>query len=178
MSPVHDFDSIEPVEFEHPEPRRDILERLEGEQIARFHHHPDMDPNPLGGQTVGLETTSGMRVLLMFVPDLAEGCQTPWRIRPTLVEDHNMIWTPRVTRHFTYDRSADGETPDDLEKRVEGQVFVYAKLLPWVTAWAGEALEMKFKSGDRLMIAAMPARGRYSCHYGLVFYQGKRIISV
>lgn len=169
-----DYKSVEPVDLgpiiETPVAREDVLERFAGEQIARM-HDAEEEANPLGGTWAGFEMTSGLRFMVMACPDLSEAAARPYRLRATLLEDQNLIWTPSVRRHLTGERAQAGEEASGwFQGWVEGHTIRRCYLAPYPTRYGGDALVWDFTDGERLVLMAGPDRGRpprfTACWYG------------
>ena len=142
--------------MEQPEPRRLIQERLEGKQIAWA--HVDEEPGPTGSAILGLEFTGGERLVIMATRDLnsktwtGDGRAYLSRIVFAWMPPQ-MIWTPRMERHFGRGRPAGSGEPD-LEHQLEGQVIVDVRNLKEPTSWNGEQMFMTLRGGDVLFLAS------------------------
>lgn len=159
--------STEPLPFEEAETRARIFERLEGKQVAWF--LPQNDRNPFGGAMMGMEFTDGVRIVFMAVPDLTDGSTAPWRIRPTLIEDANLIWSPKTLRHFKHGREKH-EKPGWVQERVEGEVLVACHLLPEITNFGGEQLAFMFRNHTRMLMRACPMTRNYTANIALFLF--------
>lgn len=149
--------------------RDSLLQRLAGLQIARAEHEPT-EVGPFGGKLVGLEFTDGTRFVMEFCADLTEGAPVPWIIRPSLIEDQNMIWAPSVTRHFTRGRRQAGEKAAGwFQEKAEGEVVAHAEMLPEVTVRAGEQLLIVLRNAGAIIFQAEPAARGFSGHFALSY---------
>jgi hypothetical protein len=155
--------------FERPEERDEILQRLAGLQIARVEHVAS-ERGPMDGKVVGFEFTEGTRLILEFTADLTDGAPAPWIIRPILVMDQNMIWSPNVVRHFTRSRSQAGEdAPGYMQERIEGEVVAHAQMLPEVTARAGEQMLIMLRNAGAVLFQAEPASHGFSGQFAMSY---------
>lgn len=159
--------------FERPEARDAIFQRLAGLQIARAEHSSN-ERGPFDGKCLGFEFVDGTRLVFEFTADLTDGAPAPWIIRPILVQDLNMIWSPTVTRHFTRDRKQAGEKPGGwFQERVEGAVVEHAQMLPEVTQQAGEQAIFVLRNAGVILFQAMPASHGFSGQFGLSYLPKK-----
>lgn len=153
-----------------PEAPTLLQERLEGRQVARMDYL--LSPNAEWG--VGYSLTSGARLAMWATRDDGTGSAMPgkyrWRIILRWLPPQR-IWTRRMGRFFGYGRDdrrygtavrpnvgsdRPAEPPDDLQRRVEGEVIVGAAPTYEPNAERGEVLVFEFRGGGRLRHDALP----------------------
>lgn len=154
--------SLIPGPIERPEPRTRLQEALEGKQIARV--VLDQAPGPTGSPVLGLEFTSGERLVVMAKLDRNS------RYRSRLIfrfMGQQKIITPRMARQFSCGRSADPDgTPTDLpelERRLEGAVIRGVRHIIEPTDWGGESQLWELRDGSSVFLATdhAPRNRRY-----------------
>ncbi len=154
--------------YEKPEERTWLQERLERRQVALLDYI--LTPDDCWG--CALTLTSGTRMLFWSAWDRAwDSGQSPYRLRVVLrwMPPHN-IWTPRMRRYFGRGRDAGLatavtphlgpdqpiEAPDDVQRRVEGEVIVGASPTYHANRAGGERVVLEFRGGGRLQLDALP----------------------
>lgn len=135
---------------ECPEPRRRIQERLDGQQIAMLHVIPE--PGPTGSPVLGVEMTSGARVVIMAGRD--RNSRT-WNCRLLLAwMPAQKVWTPQMARHFGHGRliEAGDPPPEALERWLEGAVVCGIRNIREPTPTGGECLVIELSDGKPLSL--------------------------
>ncbi len=139
---------------ETPVPHKQLVERLEGRQIAVLHYFDT--EGPTGSRGFGLELTNGER-WMVFAGRSADSQKYKavliWRMLMA-----PKIWTPARRKHFASGRDADPllDAPDELQQRVEGQVIRGLRFAENPTSHGGEEQELEFSDGSLLILGARP----------------------
>lgn len=138
---------------ERPTPTTLLQERLEGQQISRVHY---LDaPGPTGSRGLGLELTTGGKLLIFAGRD--RNSQYTARLLFRWLDPPRII-LPRMARAFSQGRDGDptAESPDDLQRRLEGAVIHGVLTTSVPTPWRGEQTAIELVGGGRLALAAEP----------------------
>ena len=140
-------------EIERTEPRTYLQERLEGHQIAVLHYLDEVGPT--GSRGLAFELTDGSRLIVWAGRDRYSKFSARLffrRLPPPL------ILTPERAAGFSRGRAADPEAgpPDELQRRVEGQMIRFVIHHKEPTLNNGEQIEWEFTGGARLHLSALP----------------------
>ena len=161
MTKAFDGDFIHEGGFkpiERPAPRTDLQEMLEGHQIAVLHYLDEVGPT--GSRGLAFELTDGSRLIVWAGRDRYSKFSARLffrRLPPPL------ILTPERAAGFSRGRAANPEAgpPDELQRRVEGQMIKFVVHHKEPTEKNGEMIEVEFTGGARLRLSALPMeRGR------------------
>lgn len=138
---------------EKPEKLKNLVQALEGQQIAVLHYLDTAGPT--GSRGFGVELTSGERWMVWSArsSDSKYTAVLVWRaLRKPL------IWTPARRKHFASGRDGDvalGQ-PDDLQRYVEGQIIAGLRFGDTPNSRGGEEQKLIFKDGSELILDAVP----------------------
>ena len=144
------FDDYEPAGLPEPEvlspdKRTNILERCVGQTVSRLIEFED--GNPLGGRQCGLVFISSERPLFWAVP-VPPYVGSPYQsvILPAWFERLRII-TPRMYAAYRSDRRAAEVTPNELYRRIEGEIVLGFHWQDEVNRWGGETLRIELTGG-------------------------------
>lgn len=156
MTPTFDGDFIHEGGFkpiERPTPRTYLQEMLEGHQIARLYYLDEVGPT--GSRGLAFELTDGSRLIIWAGRDRYSKFSARLffrRLPPPL------ILTPDRAAGFSRGRGADPDAgpPDELQRRVEGQLIKGVVHSREPTEKNGEQISFEFTQGARLHLSALP----------------------
>jgi len=139
---------------EKPEAKTMLQERLEGKIIARLHWFTE--PMPHGGAAFGLELDDYSRLVIMAARPNGPSRYLA-RVLFRFIPPQRII-TPRLRRHFTggRERELGAPLPDDVQRRVEGQMIRAVHTIAAPNDSGGEQCEIELRDGTRLKIHALP----------------------
>ena len=142
---------------EAPEPRTHLQERLEGQQLSRLYYLNE--PGPTGSFGLAFEWTTGAKLIVWA--GRVRGSRYSARLFFRWL-DPPLIVLPRMARAFSggRDRTPEAGTPDDLQRLLEGEVVDHVLHLTTPTVSGGEQIQVAFKGGRSLHLAALPTEKR------------------
>ncbi len=141
---------------EQPEKLKNLVQALEGKQLAVLHYLTA--EGPTGSRGFGFEFTDGERWMVF-----AGRSEDSKKYKAVLVWRKLVapkIWTPGRRRHFGSGR--DGDTtlgpPDELQQRLEGLIIRGLRFAENPTSMGGEEQEVEWSDGSLLILEARAIR--------------------
>lgn len=163
MSTFDGFKAISPDNFE-PTPRRAVEEMLVGEQISRLVYFADT--SMFQSAMAGLVCVSTERVCIMaapgeFIAALRKIPRYPYRWGLAMTYfDRLTIVTPSMARKMRSDRRRVGdEPPDEVQKRVEGELILGVPKVEEPSKDGGERIRLELRHYNLWFTAEAPAEG-------------------